>query len=98
MLVNIIKFWEPSRGTHNVIIVLFVSELCYCQWILGTKCWNPRRYCLCLLASCVIEYWDPSAGTHGTIVFNLLTSYIIEFQEPSAGTHGITVFAFTYTS
>src|SRR5436309_7022460 len=28
---------EPSAGTHGVFV--FVSS--------GTKCWNPRRYCLC---------------------------------------------------
>src|SRR5436305_5714669 len=28
---------EPSAGTHGVFVFVFI----------GTKCWNPRRYCLC---------------------------------------------------
>src|SRR6266480_992176 len=30
--------WEPSAGTHGIIVFAFIS---------GIKCWNPRCYCLC---------------------------------------------------
>src|SRR5947207_52551 len=28
---------EPSAGTHSIFVLVFI----------GTKCWNPQRYCLC---------------------------------------------------
>ena len=39
----------PSAGTHGVFV--FVSS--------GTKCWNPRRYCLCFHIGCTVSsiYW-----------------------------------------
>ena len=63
---------EPSAGTHGVFVFVFI----------GTKCWNPRRYCLCFhIGNQVLEptallsllsYREPSAGTHGVIVFALV--------------------------
>ena len=63
---------EPSAGTHGVFVFVFI----------GTKCWNPRRYCLCFhIGNQVLEpmallsllsYREPSAGTHSVIVFALV--------------------------
>src|SRR5947199_1840760 len=57
---------EPSAGTHGVFVFVFI----------GTKCWNPRRYCLCFhIGNQVLE---PTA---------LLS--LLSYREPSAGTHGL---------
>ncbi len=61
---------EPSAGTHGVFVFVFI----------GTKCWNPQRYCLCFhIGNQVLE---------PTVLLSLLS-----YREPSAGTHSIIVFA-----
>src|SRR5947207_5243410 len=61
---------EPSAGTHDVFVFVFI----------GTKCWNPRRYCLCFhIGNQVLE---------PTVLLSLLS-----YREPSAGTHDVIVFA-----
>src|SRR6266480_7820364 len=63
---------EPSAGTHGVFVFVFI----------GTKCRNPRRYCLCFhirnqvleptVLLSLLSYREPSAGTHDVIVFALV--------------------------
>jgi len=64
-----IEFREPSAGTHDVIIVLFVSEsYMLLQVNLENQVLELTALLSLLISYFVIEFWEPSAGTHGVIL------------------------------